>query len=593
MKNESKRELHTLKFFIHRIWNASPSYVCAATIDSLLEAALPFVGILLPKYMIDEMLGLKRTPVLTRYVLIAAFSALILTIASSALKRYMKVLTNDILLQFEYDIGKRNMCVEYKYLEDVKYIEQKDKAMLPIRDRMTHLFMVRYLPDMVRYFFTTVGAVSILIHFDIIILIVMLIPTIFITWFNKGYQKKDMEIQKESVCMNRFFMYYYGLVRDFSPGKDIRLFRLHELLLKRNKECDDRIFNFRSRSTRLKRNFEGMSAILEAFRSAFAYGYIGVKTLMLNIGIGNFTMYIGAAATFSSSMANLFNNIIRLRQDCRYLEEYVKLEEMPLETYKSGNIEDIDIAKISLEFRQVSFRYPGTNNDVLKDVSFKLKQGESLSIVGKNGAGKTTIIKLLSRLFQPTGGKILINDVDIQLIEAEVYRKLLSVVFQDFKIFEFSIEENIAAGEMIVKSRLDSVLKSAGIMDKIELLPNGTKTFVGKQFDEKGTEFSGGELQKIAIARALYKDSPIIVLDEPTAALDPYAEEEVYERFHELTGGRTTVYISHRLSSCKFCNRIIFLSDGKIIEDGNHDELIRLNGMYAEMFQIQASQYQV
>jgi ABC-type multidrug transport system fused ATPase/permease subunit len=593
VKNESKRELHTLKFFIHRIWNASPSYVCAATIDSLLEAALPFVGILLPKYMIDEMLGLKRTHVLTRYVLIAAFSALILTIASSALKRYMKVLTNDILLQFEYDIGKRNMCVEYKYLEDVKYIEQKDKAMLPIRDRMTHLFMVRYLPDMVRYFFTAVGAVSILIHFDIIILIVMLIPTIFITWFNKGYQKKDMEIQKESVCMNRFFMYYYGLVRDFSPGKDIRLFRLHELLLKRNKECDERIFNFRSRSTRLKRNFEGMSAILEAFRSAFAYGYIGVKTLMLNIGIGNFTMYIGAAATFSSSMANLFNNIIRLRQDCRYLEEYVKLEEMPLETYKSGNIEDIDIAKISLEFRQVSFRYPGTNNDVLKDVSFKLKQGESLSIVGKNGAGKTTIIKLLSRLFQPTGGKILINDVDIQLIEAEVYRKLLSVVFQDFKIFEFSIEENIAAGEMVVKSRLDSVLKSAGIMDKIKLLPNGTKTFVGKQFDEKGTEFSGGELQKIAIARALYKDSPIIVLDEPTAALDPYAEEEVYERFHELTGGRTTVYISHRLSSCKFCNRIIFLSDGKIIEDGNHDELIRLNGMYAEMFQIQASQYQL
>lgn len=172
-----------------------------------------------------------------------------------------------------------------------------------------------------------------------------------------------------------------------------------------------------------------------------------------------------------------------------------------------------------------------------------------------------------------------------------MYRKLLSVVFQDFKIFEFSIEENVAAGTAVSEKRLESALKNAGIFEKVQTFPNGSKTFVGKQFEESGTEFSGGELQKLAIARALYKDSPVIVLDEPTAALDPYAEEEVYGRFSELTGGRTAVYISHRLSSCKFCRRIIFLENGRITEDGNHEELMRLNGKYAEMFQMQASQY--
>lgn len=590
MKNDWKRETYNLRFFLKCVWTASHGYVIASAAESLLEAAIPFVAILLPKYMIDEMMGEKRISVLAWYVVTAALVALVLSLSSGALKRYMRAVTRDILTKFEYDLGNQNMNVAYANLEDTHYIEQKDRAMLPIRERMTHLFMVRYLPDLIRYFFTAAGAVGILLSFDVISLIVMMIPTFFIAWLNKGYQKKDMEVQKESMGMERFFMYYFMLVEDFGPGKDIRLFGLHELLMKRNNECDDRIFGFKDRTSRLKRRFEGTSRILEAFRSAFVYGYIGVKALVTGTGIGNFTMYTGAAATFSSAAANLLNVVIRLRQDCRYLEEYVKLQEIPVETDVGGRT-DIDSGRISLEFRHVSFRYPGTDWDVLKDVSFELKQGESLSIVGRNGAGKTTIIKLLSRLLKLSGGQILVNGIDIQTIDAGVYRKLLAVVFQDFKIFEFSIAENVAAGKTVSQERLEASLKSAGIMEKVQSLPNGAETCVGKQFDESGTEFSGGELQKLAIARALYKDAPVIVLDEPTAALDPYAEEEVYERFHELTEGRTTVYISHRLSSCKFCKRIIFLDDGKITEDGSHEELIRLNGKYAEMFRMQASQY--
>lgn len=590
MKHNIKSELYNLKFLAKKVIQASPGYVLAAFVESILGAALPFVAILFPKYMIDEMMGEKRLSLLVWYVAAAALSALVLSVASGALKRYMNAVTRDILIKIEYDMGSHNMGVAYENLEDTKYIEQKDKAMLPIRERMTHLYIVRQFPELIRCIFTAAGAVGILLSFDVISLVVIMIPTFVIAWLNRGYQKKEMEIHGESVSMERFFIYYYQILEDFGPGKDIRLFHLHELLMKRNNQCDDSIFGFKKQTMELKRGFEGISRVLEALRSAFVYGYIGVKALLTGITIGSFSMYTGAAATFSGSTANLLNIIVRLRQDCRYLEEFVKLEEVPVESEREG-FKDIDTDYVTLEFRHVSFRYPGTDRDILTDVNFELKQGESLSIVGRNGAGKTTVIKLLSRLFKPTGGEILINGTDIHSIYFEVYRKLLSVVFQDFKIFEFSIEENVAAGKEILENRLESALKNAGIYEKIQTLQRGSQTFVGKQFDENGTEFSGGELQKLAIARALYKDSPVIVLDEPTAALDPYAEAKVYVRFSELTEGRTTIYISHRLSSCKFCRRIIFLEDGKIVEDGNHEELIRLNGKYAEMFQMQASQY--
>lgn len=590
MKHNIKSELYNLKFLAKKVIQASPGYVLAAFVESMLGAALPFVAILFPKYMIDEMMGEKRLSLLVWYVAAAALSALVLSVASGALKRYMNAVTRDILIKIEYDMGSHNMGVAYENLEDTKYIEQKDKAMLPMRERMTHLYIIRQFPELIRCIFTAAGALGILLSFDVISLVVIMIPTFVITWLNRGYQKKEMEIHGESVSMERFFIYYYQILEDFGPGKDIRLFHLHELLMKRNNQCDDSIFGFKKQTMELKRGFEGISRVLEALRSAFVYGYIGVKALLTGITIGSFSMYTGAAATFSGSTANLLNIIVRLRQDCRYLEEFVKLEEVPVESEREG-FKDLDTDYVTLEFRHVSFRYPGTDRDILTDVNFELKQGESLSIVGRNGAGKTTVIKLLSRLFKPTGGEILINGTDIHSIDFEVYRKLLSVVFQDFKIFEFSIEENVAAGKEILENRLESALKNAGIYEKIQTLQRGSQTFVGKQFDENGTEFSGGELQKLAIARALYKDSPVIVLDEPTAALDPYAEAEVYERFSELTEGRTTIYISHRLSSCKFCRRIIFLEDGKIVEDGNHEELIRLNGKYAEMFQMQASQY--
>lgn len=589
MKNQQK-ELYNLNYFIRRVAEASPVYVVTSCIQSVLETAIPFVFILLPKFIIDELMGRRRIPELAFLVLTAAIITLLLSVISNALKRYMKAEVRNIMLKFEAQIGSHNMKVAYENLEDSDYIELNNTAITTIRDRATLLFMVRYIPDMMRYIVTAISAICIIIKFDWISLFVILVPTLVITLLNQSYQKKDLEIQREYVRVQRPYSYYFNLMSDFSSGKDIRLFSIKDLLMKRNNECDEMIYGFKQRSTRLRYKFEGLSKVLEGLRSAFVYGYIGVKALLKNIGIGNFTMYIGAANTFSISVAKLFENILTLRQDLRYLDDYVKLQEIPIEEEKGG-ITEIDTDHIFIEFKHVTFRYPGSSQDVLKDLSFCLRPKESISIVGRNGAGKTTIIKLLARLFKPTEGKILMNGVDIQTIDSITYQKIISVVFQDFKIFEFSIAENITAGQEVDEERLKYSLATAGIMEKIKTLQNGMETFIGKQFDKNGTEFSGGELQKLAIARSLYKDSPVIVLDEPTAALDPYAEEEIYERFNKLTSGRSTVYISHRLSSCKFCDRILFLDHGKIVEDGNHNELMTANGNYAKMFKLQASQY--
>lgn len=256
---------------------------------------------------------------------------------------------------------------------------------------------------------------------------------------------------------------------------------------------------------------------------------------------------------------------------------------------KIGNLE-----KVNIEFKNVSFKYPRSKEFTLKNVSIKINEGEKLSVVGLNGAGKTTFIKLLARLYEPTEGEILLNGVNINEYDYDEYMKLLSVVFQDFKLMSFSIKENIALNDFnkVKDEEIEEVLIKSGFGKDLEKLPKGINTPVYKNFDEGGIEFSGGQAQKLAIARAVYKDAPIVILDEPTAALDPKAEYEIYSKFNELIGKKTTIYISHRLSSCRFCDNIAVFQKGKLIQYGTHDELVKDKGNeYETMYSAQAQYY--
>ena len=248
--------------------------------------------------------------------------------------------------------------------------------------------------------------------------------------------------------------------------------------------------------------------------------------------------------------------------------------------------------KYEIEFRDVSFRYPGTENWALRHLSVKFEIGKKLAVVGPNGSGKTTFIKLLCRLYDPTEGEILLNGIDIRKYNYKEYMDVFSVVFQDFQLRAFSLGQNVAAAPEYDRARAEKALAQAGFGDRLKALPLGTETSLFRDFDENGVEVSGGEGQKIAIARALYKDAPFLILDEPTAALDPIAEAEIYEKLNDMVGDKTAIYISHRLSSCKFCDEIVVFDAGKIIQQGAHEALLAdESGEYAQLWNAQAQYY--
>lgn len=320
------------------------------------------------------------------------------------------------------------------------------------------------------------------------------------------------------------------------------------------------------------------------------YAYMVWKVFKGAIGIGDFTMYISATNNFSTQVSQLLTQFIELRQMCRYLDLYLQFEALPIKV-QEGSRKIEALSSVNIEFKNVWFKYPQAEDYTLKDVSLTLNSGEKMSIVGQNGAGKTTFIKLLCRLYEPERGEILINGVNVKEYAFDEYTKLLSVVFQDYKLFSFTIKENMSFNQACNEEELEIALQKSGVRDKVASLDKGVETSLYKNFDKEGTELSGGEMQKLAIARAIYKNAPIVVLDEPTAALDPYAEYEIYAKFNELVKNKTAIYISHRLSSCRFCDKIAVFDNGRLIEQGTHTELKEQDGKYAQMWKAQAQYY--
>lgn len=348
---------------------------------------------------------------------------------------------------------------------------------------------------------------------------------------------------------------------------------------------------FRYTAVRIGR-WNCIGSVVNFLKNLCIYGYLAYRFLTGSISIGDFSLLAGSANTLKDGLQGVLNQLQDIQKKLNFMGEYVKFIEAE-DTAKLG-VRSIETGEIPvLEFRHVSFRYPSSQEYVLKDVNIVIGQGQHLSVVGENGAGKTTFIKLLCRLYDAQEGEILLNGVNIQEYEYEAYMKELAVVFQDFKLFALSMRENIMLGDSEKETQdLTEVCRLSGLSELVDSLPKGLDTQIYKFFDGEGIEPSGGEMQKIAIARALYKDAPVVILDEPTAALDPVAEYEVYSHFDKLVGGKTAIYISHRLSSCRFCDTIAVFADHTIAEYGTHEELAgRPDGIYAKMFAAQAQYY--
>ena len=323
----------------------------------------------------------------------------------------------------------------------------------------------------------------------------------------------------------------------------------------------------------------------------FATIFVGSHVVSGAFGIGSFVLFTATLIQFSSAISNLASAIGRIRGNRPLYDDELGYIDMENEM-KNGTEHPSDKEGHVIEFCDVSFRYPESDAYALRHVNFRIGSGERVAIVGMNGSGKTTFIKLLCRLYDPTEGTILLDGKDIREYNYEEYLQLFSVVFQDFKLFAFPLAENVAAGRNYDPEKVRLCLSEAGMEDRLATLPKGLETCIYKGFDPEGVEISGGEAQKIALARALYKDAPFVILDEPTAALDPLAEAEVYSHFNEMVSGKTAVYISHRLSSCRFCTRIAVFDKGSVVQYGEHDELLAdESGKYHELWYAQAQYY--
>ena len=383
------------------------------------------------------------------------------------------------------------------------------------------------------------------------------------------------------------------VVLDTEAGKDIRLFRQEELLSSYGHEM---IFNWRATAKKLAASHIRQDSFQSLFASGMGgiiYLYTGLRSYARSIALGSVVKYAGGIQQMIQSVTDILLSWSYLHRNCGMMDEYLDYLALP-EVKKKGTIpvQKRRDGKFLLEFRNVSFRYPGAEEYALKNVNVRLEIGERVALVGPNGSGKTTFVKLLTRLYDPTQGEILLNNVDIRKYRYEEYLRLFSVVFQDFQIFSFAAGEYIAAGTQMDRRRVMDAVRRSGLAELIERMPDGLDTPLGRDFSDEGFEISGGEAQKMAMARAIYKNAPFVILDEPTAALDPLAENEIYTGFHEIIGNKTALFISHRLSACRFAKEILVFENGDVIQRGSHEQLQKVPGLYQKMWEAQAKYYQ-
>lgn len=497
--------------------------------------------------------------------------------------------------QFWHRLSARSISCDYERIEPKsgqrevsKAFEALDSNWIGIEGMLkeTPVLIINIIGMLVYFVLVSIYCAWVLIP-----MILMVIIDFLLTWRADRLIVKNRKVNNDCYYENAY------LSRDIvNPinGKDIRIYRLEKwfdsLFAKLTKK---RIKN--EKSYHLNSLFiMGSHSILDFIRDGIAY--ITLITMVLNgaLSPATFTFLIGIVAGFSIWVNGTSETFYRLKGDstqvCCYRDFLDKDDNF---NHGQGlNINDLE-KPIKIEFRNVSFKYPETDSEIIHDLSFKINPGEKVALVGNNGAGKTTIIKLMCGLYRPTAGEILINDHSIKEFNIDDYMSLLSVVFQDSNPLMFTILENVCCEpcQKADMKRFWQAVAEAGLKDKIISLPNKELTYITQEFDQNGIRLSGGETQKLMLARALYKNAPLLILDEPTSALDPINEEKMYLTYESFSRGNTSIFISHRLASTRFCDRILYLEQGQIVEVGSHEELINQKGKYANIFDIQAKYY--
>lgn len=566
-------------------------FVLISAITNIFQAILSFGNIIGTGLIVEALLSKKSLNQVFLLILIFSCANLTVAILKELLSLIFEYMQRQTTNKMQYMYAEDSVKVNYHFAQDGTILDLKKKSMAALP-----AFYIDRLGEILKYAVQFIAIITIVGYFSplfLIILIATSVASIFLIFKTK---KDETDFQNEKVEDDRKLDYIYQVMTQYEYAKEVRINRAetytsnkYDGIMKSQLEKLKKLF--------LKRTgINILSAVITIIQSASMYLYFSYMVFSGNISISEYTILLGSTTLFVSLILGFFEIVALFGRSCSLLDYYLDYQNAIIKNsniYASNKLPhpSVNFSSPVIRFENVSFTYPNTENPILKNINLELKPNERTGLVGLNGSGKTTFVKLLTRLYDPTEGMITINGTDIKDIPYKQYSALIGVVLQDYYLFAYSVKENITLETPYDEKKLRSALKESGSDKKIEALKNGIDTSVSKVLDKDGIEFSGGEGQKLALARAIYKNSPILVLDEPTSALDPIAEYELFSRLNDISKNKLTLYISHRLSSTKFCDKIVVLSDGEIAEIGSHNELMDRGGLYCELFTSQAKYY--
>lgn len=578
-----------VKFMILYSWENAKSRYFFAFLIILLDAFQPVFSLIMPKYIIDALTVDKDWHKVCFYIFLLVAVNLILNLFRTFISYKNASSQYKANVHFSISFAKIWADMDYQYIESS---DIKDK--LGQISENTH--PIKFIDATVIPFFVnliqTVGYAYIIftLHPLLIMMIILCIAGSVI--LSKKREKLGYDYQPLFIKVNRKFAYIFQAMTRFDFAKEIRINGADTWLSEKYKHQTQEYISLFKENQKKGFILGTYELILSFVQTMVLYVYASYRVVTKEITVGTFSIYLEAVSLFISSFMSIANQLTSLRYLSHYVDDYKEYMMQIVDSASDTNKLLLEESgKHEIEFVNVSFKYPNTERYVLKNVSIKIESGKKLAVVGYNGSGKTTFVKLICKLYEPTSGSIFYNGRDISTIRTDEYRKILSVVFQDFVLFSFSVCENIVLNKERNEQFLFESIEKSGLSERIERLPDGVDTLVGKDFDENGIEFSGGEGQKLACARAYYKNANIIIFDEPTAELDPISEHQLYQKFNQIIDNKTAIYISHRLAAVQFCDNVAVFVDGKIEEYGSHVSLLERDGTYADMFLKQAQFY--
>ena len=596
MKNKENVRLDDLISSFREIWRYDKRLFLVLLINVVINACQPFPNIIFSGLIIDSISHGYEFSSFIFYILMMFGLIFLFAVIDIYLGKVKEYLFLGFSNKLNNDINNKCLNMDYEQFNDSSF---QDSILLinQIAHGNNYFTNISTVFDTLSKIISLIGIVVIITMLNRWLFIIALVVIVLQSFLHITRQKYTLKFQADTISEQRKLGYISQIPKSIPAKKDIDIFNLRDYVFRKIEHFQNNILAFNLRRIKKDCIIESITFFLSASFQISAYILIGINALSGAISVGEFTMGIASLINFMTASSFVATNVLNFNNSLHYIHKYKSFLTCTSKYDDNAGLSfsDLNLNDVEIEFKNVSFRYPNSTSYVLRNINIKINSKEKLAIVGYNGAGKTTFTLLLTRMYEPTDGEILLNGINIQKINYRDYLRIISSVNQDFFLFPFSLLENIAqkSGEVTEqeKGKIMDLCRNYGIEERIKRMYRGLDTPITKELFASGVDLSGGERQKIAILRALYKDSPVLILDEPTAALDPVAESEIYHKFAEISDGKLTVYISHRINSTRFCDKIAVFDQGEIKEYGTFEELMNLKGLYYHFFETQAELY--